>query len=97
LDGPPSHEDVVLALFEPLEDDGPVVLVFFAIGDRQNTRSLNVVKRLQNPKTEQAIGEMKNSLAGTVSMIDDIILCPYLPIFGLFNNIIFFNLFSLLL
>jgi len=42
-------EDVVLALFEPPKDDGPMVVVFFSMSDHQSTLSLNVVKPLTIP------------------------------------------------
>ena len=57
--------DAVLAVFEPLADDGPIVVVFLPIVDHQNTLSSNVVNCLENPKTKPTIGEEKYSLART--------------------------------
>jgi len=38
--------DAVLALFELLADEGPVVVVFLPTVDHQNTQSSNVVNHL---------------------------------------------------
>ena len=57
--------DVNLALFDPLGDDGPIVVVFLHIVDHQNKWRSSVVNCLEDQKTEPTIGEKKYSLART--------------------------------